>query len=220
MLPVFFLLIFGILETGFALKSYTSANHATRAAARVASVAGNDLMADQQILARLATEAAGIPKSEMEYIVIWHAAGRNSTPPSGCLPGVAELPNLISQGQRASGPGSCNVYQRPAATGGAFDMAAGRAAQPPDYYFGCTGPADPQRGHKVDCNWPGFDRDVYKSPRGIGPTASCPSGNCIPDYLGVYIRLKHDTVTGIIGSSFTITDQAVALLEPQGYLTS
>ncbi len=49
-LPILFLLIFGMIEIGGALKSYSSAANAVRAGGRMASVAGNDAMADQLIL--------------------------------------------------------------------------------------------------------------------------------------------------------------------------
>jgi hypothetical protein len=36
-----------------------------------------------------------------------------------------------------------------------------------------------------------------------------------PDYLGVWIRVRHDFVTDFFGGSLTITDNAVMRLEPQ-----
>ena len=37
-----------------------------------------------------------------------------------------------------------------------------------------------------------------------------------PDYVGVYVRLEHGYVTGVLGDSVTITDGSINLLEPQG----
>jgi hypothetical protein len=36
-----------------------------------------------------------------------------------------------------------------------------------------------------------------------------------PDYLGVWVRVRHDFVTNFFGGSLTITDNAVMRLEPQ-----
>lgn len=205
-LPIFFMIIFGMLEIGGALKSYSSVANGVRAGGRMASVAGNDAMADQMVLQRLAQETAGIGKGEVEYVLIWKASGPGTSPPAGCLQATPASPNQQSQGV----VGTCNIYFRPQASGGAFDMAAGRATQPASYYFGCSGLADPQLPQKVDCNWPGQDRKVTNSPRGALPVLKT-------DYAGVYVKAAHQYYTGILGSTLTITDAGINLLEPQGY---
>lgn len=211
-LPVFFLLVFGILEIGGVLKSYSSVANGVRAGGRMASVAGNDAMADQMILERLEREVAGVGNGEIEYVVVWHATGTGTQPPAECLRTVPAGPNTTSQGRTVTAsPGSCNIYFLPTAPGGAFDMAAGRAAQPPDYYFGCSSatPAG-ERSHKLDCFWPGKDRKVTNSPRGATPVQR-------PDFVGVYVRAEHTYYTGVLGTSLTITDAGINLIEPQGY---
>jgi hypothetical protein len=55
-----------------------------------------------------------------------------------------------------------------------------------------------------DWNWCPTDRLARQS--GVGGP---------PDYLGVWIRIRHDFVTGFFGGSMTITDSAVMRLEPQ-----
>lgn len=214
-MPLLFSLVFGILEIGSALKSYSGAANAVRAGGRMASVAGNNADADLAIMERIAGEASGIPDGEIEYIVIWHASAIGETPPAACRPGVVASPNTSSVGVSDGGPavdavGACNIYHRPALPGGAFDMAQGKLANPPAFYFGCTGPSGPGAGQKVDCNWPGGNRKTTISPRGVTPVVS-------PDYVGVYIRAKHGYVTRILGDSLAITDASVNLLEPQGY---
>ena len=216
-LPILFMIVFGILEIGSALKSYSGAANAVRAGGRMASVAGNDANADQAILERMAQEATGIPDGEIEYIVIWHASATGETPPAACRPSALGTPNTTSSGVSDGGTdalGACNVYHRPAAPGGAFDMASGKLANPPDYYFGCSGPFDPLWSNKVDCLWPAKNRQTTITPRGTAP----PAGETgLPDYVGVYIRAQHDYVTGVLGDSLTITDGSIYLLEPQGY---
>jgi hypothetical protein len=212
-LPLLFLLIFGVMEIGSMLKAYSGANNAVRAAGRMASVAGNDADADLSIMERMATEASGLKASEIEYVVVWHATAVGDEPPAACRPAVQASPNSTSIGVSDGGTdalGACNIYHRPALPGGAFDMAQGQAGNPASYYFGCSGSSDPDAGHKVDCNWPGRNRQVTTTPRGVTPVER-------PDYLGVYIRSEHTAITGVLGTTFTITDSGVNLLEPQGY---
>jgi hypothetical protein len=216
-LPLLFTMVFGILEIGSALKSYSGAANAVRAGGRMASVAGNATDADREILERVADEASGIPNGEIEYVVIWHAASTGELPPALCMPTVAEgQPNASSRGVPDGGPlvnaiGACNIYHRPADPNGAFDMAKGDALNAdPSYYFGCSGPSDPDNVHKVDCNWPGSHRKTTTTPRDASPSEN-------PDYVGIYIKAEHDYVTGVLGDSLTITDASVNLIEPQGY---
>jgi Flp pilus assembly pilin Flp len=212
-LPVLFTLVFGVMEVGGALKANSSAANAVRSGARMASVAGNEGLADQQVLARMAQESAGFGKGEIEYIVIWHASSPSDTVPNACKPSNPTTPNLASVGVSDGGKtvnavGACNVYIQPDMAGGAFDMATGQAAQPIAYYFGCTGDSDPTASHKVDCKWAPTNRRVVAAPR---PTINP------PDYLGGYLQAKHDYYTGILGQTLTVTDSGVTLLEPQGY---
>jgi len=222
-LPVFFMLVFGIMEVGGAIKSYSAANNAVRAGGRMASVAGSTPMADRMILERVAQEAAGLGKGEIQYVIVWNADGPGDAPPSACTSAAnGQLgggPNTSSVGYAgvSSGPplntklGACNVYVWPDRPGGAFDMATGRASRPPEYYFGCTSATEATT--KVDCSWPARERKVTISPRrnlsGL-PTVR-------PDYIGVYIRAEHRYLTGILGRTLTITDSGINLIEPDEY---
>jgi hypothetical protein len=215
-MPVLFLVLFGIFEFSGAMSSNNGASHTIRAGARVESAAANDPMADQAALARMATESAGLGDDEIDYIVIWHASSTSESPPANCLPGTFTAANAVSQGVSDGGTdalGACNIYVRPAMPGGAFDMASGRLAQPSSYYFGCTGTSDPEASHKVDCLWPPFNRQVKSTPRSVSPAKA-------PDLLGIYIRVEHGYVTGMFGDGLTITDKVITQLEPQGYSLS
>jgi hypothetical protein len=212
-LPILLFVMFGIMELGGSLKSYSSTAGAVRAAGRAASVAGADPMADSLILAGIAKDV-GVGNGQVELVVIWHAAGRADPVPAACLPAAPFTVNASSRGASDSGVdavGACNVYILPGGTGGAFAKARGSAAQPASYYFGCQGISDPAAAHKLDCNWPGKDRRVLTSPR---TTTSSPRSS---DFLGVYIRVRHSYYTSILGSTLTITDRGISLLEPQGY---
>ncbi|MGK2949918.1 MAG: TadE/TadG family type IV pilus assembly protein [Acidimicrobiales bacterium] len=216
-LPFLFLFMFGIMEVGGALKSYSGASNAVRAGGRMASVAGSDAMADQQILVRMAREAAGLGKGELEYVIIWNADGVGDSPPGNCIAaaGAALSPNLTSVGVSDGGTsqkGACNVYIRPEAPGGAFQMARDELANPPEYYFGCSGASDPQAGQKVDCRWSPRNRKVQISPRGTPADQ-----RLTPDYVGVHIRASHEYYTGILGDTLTITESGINLIEPDNF---
>jgi hypothetical protein len=47
------------------------------------------------------------------------------------------------------------------------------------------------------------------------PTSRSDSQSAGPDYLGVYVRTSHGSVTGLFGSSRTLTDSVVMRLEPK-----
>lgn len=214
--PLFFLVVFGLFEFSGMMSSYSGASHTSRAGARVESAAANDPMADQQAFARMAVEAAGMGHDEIDVIVVWHASSTSEAVPSSCLPASTTAPNTSSVGVSDGGVdsvGACNVYIRPGAPGGAFQMARGELAHPPSYYFGCTGAADPDAAHKVDCKWPAMNRKAVTTPRSVSPPQT-------PDLLGVYVKATHENVTGFFGRSITVTDRTITQLEPQGYKLS
>lgn len=206
--PLLFLLLFGIMEVGWLLKTYSSASQLVAIGARTGSVAGNVAMADQTILERLASELAGFDQGQIEFIVIWRADGPGDTVPPACRALGAGGVNLGSVGV----DGLCNVYREPQTpTDGAFDKARGRGPNPdPAAYFGCETASEPGR---LDCMWNPGEREVAISPRVL--PSGC--GARSPDYLGVYVQVRHRFLVGILGDTATITDQAITLLEPDTY---
>jgi hypothetical protein len=213
-LPILLVLFLGMAEVGIALKTYSSAADAARAGGRAASVAGSDPMADASTLERLAAASATVGHGEIDLVVIWHAADAGTSVPAACVPATGTGPNIVSVGVSDGGAdavGACNVYLRPAAPGGAFAMAGGELAHPASYYFGCQGAADPQASHKVDCKWPGKDRRALVTPRsGVGSPRP-------PDFVGVFLRVDHRILTARLGSSLTIEETSINLIEPEGY---
>ena len=204
-MPIFVLFLFGIIEfSGFLLTKEGTTNTA-QAGARMASVEGNDAMADQQILARMADEAGGIPNGEIKQIVIWHASSASDSPPASC---TATGSTGVSDGG-TDNVGACNVYNSPQASGGAFELAKGSSASS---YFGCPNPASP--GSYLDCQWPGVNRKVAQQKPGVG------TGNATTDYVGIYVKALHNYYTGLFGSAVTVTDQSIGKIEPQTYSTT
>lgn len=215
-LPILLFLMFGIIEMGGLMRSYSGTASAVQRGGRTASLAGADPMADARILEEVDGALASIGDDEVLLVVIWHAAGPGDPVPPACLPADLSTPNTSTIGDDGVAPdgiGACNAYVKPGAAGGAFAMAQGTAGEPAAYYFGCAGPSDPDASHKVDCRWPGSTRQVLTSPRGSATPTST-------DFVGVYVRARHDYYTGALGSSVTITDKSITLIEPQGYQLS
>ena len=90
--PLFFLLIFSIIEFSMVFRQYLTVTSAVRAAARAASTGGNDGNADYLTLKEISRSSPAIQTSEIEFIVIYKAATVESTPENdatlaGCLTG-------------------------------------------------------------------------------------------------------------------------------------
>jgi hypothetical protein len=54
--------------------------------------------------------------------------------------------------------------------------------------------------------------DKYWCPSGRATRASGP-----PDYVGVYVRARHDHITGLFGPGMNLTDEIVMRIEPQDF---
>lgn len=210
-MPVFILLLFGVVEFAGVIMTRTGTTNAAQAAARTASVKSNDALADREILLRLEREASGLPNGEIEQIVIWHASGPGDSPPSACItPGSTGVTNVSDP----NAVGNCNVYNDPEASGGAFAI-----AHDPNYqhYFGCpTVPDDGYNSQRLDCNWPAQTRSVAQ---GMPGTAAGNAG-VTPDYVGIYIRSKHRYYTGLFGKDVTVNEVSIGRIEPQEWVST
>lgn len=175
MLPVFFVLLLGVVEFGLAFKDYLTAANMSRTAARVASAAANDALADQRALAALGRASAAVSRAAIERIVVYRADSVDSPVPPVCTTAATGI---------ASGSVHCNVY-------GSADI--GR----PPTDFGCSATSP-------DRFWCPRDRKVAQSGPG-GP----------PDLVGVWVKIRHDYLTGIVGSSVELTNRTVMRLEPR-----
>lgn len=217
-MPVFILMVFGIFEFSGAIMARTGENSVIKGGARMAVVAGNDAMADREILLRMGKDGTGISQDHIDRIVIWRitfgANGKpqNTTPPSSC----------------ANGSG-CNIYLNPQDVGtGAFALAAKPLSVAPatpnssnsDYYFGCdtsTAQGVIDAAHKVDCGWEPHSRRILEK----SPTYTCTSSTdpkcATTDWVGIAITVTHEFYTGFFGKQTTLSMQTIASIEPQGY---
>lgn len=82
--PVFFLLIFGIMEMGLLFRNYLTLGSSVTDAARTAAIRGNDADADFQILQAFRQSFAAWDLKDFEYIVIFEADGPGAQVPASC----------------------------------------------------------------------------------------------------------------------------------------
>lgn len=98
--PLFFLLIFGVLEFGLAFKTSLTVSNTSGNAARTASAAGNDALADFAILQEVARASGAIDPDDIQYIVVFDA---------GSATGTIDV-SPLSACKSASVTGLCNRY--------------------------------------------------------------------------------------------------------------
>ncbi|OWY60631.1 hypothetical protein B7486_68150 [cyanobacterium TDX16] len=136
MLPLFFFLIFGILEFGFSFRNYLTLANGTRDGARTGTTAGNVASADYQVLRAIERSMSAMNDSDIEQIVIFHADGPTDEVPSACT----------GDGAVSSTSFECNVY-----TPTAFDFE--------EEDFDCNG-----SGPAPDDGWCPTSRQVAVNP--------------------------------------------------------
>jgi TadE-like protein len=102
--PIFFLLIFGVMEVGGAYKDKLALSNAVTAGARTASAAADDALADYNILRAVEKALSAAPRSSIEYVVVFNAGGPDGVPTPTCKTGSS------SPGTGLARTGACNVY--------------------------------------------------------------------------------------------------------------
>ncbi|MDH3539764.1 MAG: pilus assembly protein [Acidimicrobiia bacterium] len=78
-LPIFFLLVFGLLEFGFGFKDWLTINHAAREGARISVAAADDVRADQLALEAVVEGLNGNMLDDVVFVTIGHADDVNPT---------------------------------------------------------------------------------------------------------------------------------------------
>jgi hypothetical protein len=99
--PLIFTLLFGMLEFGWSIHSKLSISNMALSGARTATTQGNDPLTDYNVLKAVARASGGMPRSEIQYIVVYRASGPTDKVPSTCAAGTS-----VS----GTGVGACNVY--------------------------------------------------------------------------------------------------------------
>jgi TadE-like protein len=144
--PVFFLLVFGIMEFGWLYKDWMSVGNASHDGAREGSASGVDAYADYNILFVVQRSLAGLSKN-VDYVIVFKAAGPNDPVPVPCKA-------VAGAGLRGV-PNTCNVYYPSDWNGVGYGPAK----------FGYDAVANPDPA-LLDQNWPGLSRSDHKTDPG------------------------------------------------------
>jgi hypothetical protein len=83
--PLFFALIFGILEFGLLFRNSLTTNNAAQQGARAASVGGRSPDADYLILRSLEHGLAAMGLETLDHVVVFEATGPDTQVPAACL---------------------------------------------------------------------------------------------------------------------------------------
>lgn len=180
--PVFFLIVFGLLEYGLVMRDNLTVAAMTRDTARGASAFGNEQYADFKSIRIAGATARALPLELLERIVIYDAGSVNgditspSHPAHGCMTSADGITNV------------CNVYTLD-------DLAKPQSA------YGCN----PTTGE--DRKWcpAALNGQDGREIRQSGP----------PDYIGVWVKVRHPFLTGLFGDEIHITDSVVMRMEPR-----
>jgi hypothetical protein len=95
--PLFFALLFGVIEMGILFRDHLTITNATRDGARTAAASGNDVDADWRVLQTINQSAAAADEFDIKRIVIFKASSTSDQPTATCKAGTAV-------------DGVCNVY--------------------------------------------------------------------------------------------------------------
>lgn len=187
--PVFFILVLGLVEIGMALNDNLALASTVRAGSRVASASGTDGYADLYTVLRVAKESSAIERTNIDRVVIYKPASFGQAPSSACAAGTSVV-------------GVCNVYTRTDMVNAVIQvteqtaaLAEGRPADPSKIKFGCNATSP-------DRYWCPTTRKVTQTGTG-------------PDYVGVWMQIRHPWITKMFGNDTTLADKSVIRLEPR-----
>ncbi len=189
--PVIMLVAMGIVEYGLAWSATNDVNAAAREAARAASSAPAAQTADRTVLTTVDAMLNSSERAGIEKVIVFQAASANQTMPSGsCL---SEDPNTGSPGNARGIYDQCNVYGP--------DQVAWAAANPTNSTRIAPNAANCSNSTYIDYHWCPINRQRSTS-----------ADNA--EYVGVYIKLNHSSITHFGFGDQTIVRSAVFRLEP------
>ncbi len=178
--PLFFALLFGVVEASMYLLDVNAIRNATRIAAHEGANSARNALADYNLL-KSSRGALGGMANRIDGVIVFKAGAPNATVPSTCIA-------ALDTGA-AGVDGICNVYT------------AGQIATLDPLHFGYTVGSN-EDATLWDRNWPATGR------------RDSLSGTTRPDLLGVYVRVKHQSLTGVLPAK-TLTASVITEIEPQ-----
>jgi TadE-like protein len=202
-IPIFLLLVFGLIEGGLYMNDYLGVSHSVRAGARASSAMGSVGNADLYTVVNVSRESAAIRDDQIDYIVVYKATGFGSAPSATCQAGTPVA-------------GECNVFapadirkavaqlEEESAQAEAEEQGITRTLDQSKIWYGCL-TSGPNAGQSPDRHWcPSTRADAQTANGGLGP-----------DYVGIYVRAHHEWTAKVFGDETTLTDQSVIQIEPR-----
>jgi hypothetical protein len=188
-IPLLMVFALGIVEYGLAWKAANDVNAAARDAARSATSSTAYITSDQTALTQVGTGLTPTELQGIEKVIVYKATPVDTKPPSNCLQ-FQPQPNAT-----VGSFGSCNVYSKQ-------QLEWVLAHQTSTANFATDAGCGSSGNRTWDYNW-------------------CPTGRNHSqragtlDYLGVYIKMKHNQVTNFGFGDRMIERTAVFRLEPK-----
>jgi len=187
--PILMLFALGIVEYGLGWKAANDVNAAARDAARSATSATAYVTSDQTALTQVGTSLTPNELDGVEKVIVYKATPVATEPPWTCL-NLTPSPNST-----VGSSGSCNVYSKQ-------QVEWVLANQTSSAHFATAAGCGSGTSKTWDYYWCPTDRNHSQR-----------SG--VLDYLGVYIKMKHDEVTHFGFGDRMIERTAVFRLEPK-----
>jgi hypothetical protein len=207
--PIFLFFFMALAEYGYAAGAYLNVSSAVGEGLRVASVMGSAPTADYEIIQSIDDALEGRPDISVEKIVVFKSADGDDEAPVACTAGTTRTASLVTVNvTRPDGtvvavpaPGACNGYTGPLDFGEPLANA---------HFYGCGAPRhaagdNRSRGYCPNDRISSFANVTSGTPSAI---------NSGPDYIGVYVRYKHELVTGFFGEDITFEVQSITRIEP------
>jgi Flp pilus assembly protein TadG len=198
--PVLFTIILGSLEYGLMFKDSLTLSNATRAGVRAASIDGNNQFSDYDVLNAVTASLGAAGVGNTQYVIVYKAtpatlgAAPLSAPPANCVTtgdGLASGTSGITN--------SCNIYS------GAYLQTFTSANKST---FGTC----PTVSTSPDHFWCPVGTTAATGRQVLQSGSSTADGG--PDYIGVYVKVTHKALTGLVTNNKALSDNSVQRIEP------
>lgn len=185
--PVLLVLVLGAFEFGSAFRDSLTLSDSVAGAARSGALQGPDVVDEKSAdfeMIKDLREGTNALPIDQIERIVIFDA---DNPTSGSA--VDQVPQACKTATSSISALKCNVYADP--------FEAFYAVQQADYeYFLCI------NGNEVVCGWdPESRNDDPRNPQDI-------------DYVGVYIKMNRQQLTGLFGNTWTLSEASVVRLEP------
>ncbi len=183
--PFLIVLVLGILEFGSAFRERSNLSGALQSAARIEAASGATRSADYLALQSFYAQMNQSKNLTVDKVVIYRTTNGNGSPLS---------PTCLTNAS-GSAANDCSVYTWAQVTQVGNDSGGTVLST----HFGTSGTTCATSAW--DFNYCPLDRHVEQSDP--------------PDYVGVYAKVTYKSLTGMLPSTVTMTDQAVYRIDPK-----